>query len=97
MSIDEDHLRHDAKKLLGKAFALTCLVNIKVKYRKRAEDQSVKENMELHQDVERLRAEVNCFSVALADKNQEGLILVEEKRKLSKEIEDLKRELTRKE
>jgi len=54
MAHDEDHLRHDVEKLLGQAFSLTCLVNIKVKDRKRAKDQRVKENMELFQEVERL-------------------------------------------
>jgi len=53
--------------------------------------------MELHQEVERLRAEVNCLGVALTDKTQEGLVLADKKRKLSKEIEVLKRELTHKE
>ena len=32
MAHDEDHLRHDTKKLLDQAFDLTFLVNIKVKY-----------------------------------------------------------------
>jgi len=97
MAHDEDHLRHDAEKLLGQAFALTCLVNFKVKDWKRAKDQRVKQNMVLHQEVERLRDKVNHLGVALTNKTQEGLVLAGKKRKLSKEIEDLKRELTRKE
>jgi len=38
MAHDEDHLCHDVEKLLGQAFALTCLANVKVKDRKRAEE-----------------------------------------------------------
>lgn len=59
MAKDEDRLHHDAKKLLGQAFGLTCLVNVKVKDQKRAEHQMINQNMELHQEMERLRAEVN--------------------------------------
>jgi len=97
MAHDEDHLRHNTEKLLGQAFSLVFRVNVKAKDRKRAEDQRFKENMELHQEVERLRPEVNHLGVALANKTQEGLVLVEEKSKLSIEIEDLKKEMTRKE
>ena len=98
MAHDEDRLRDDTEKLLGQALnALTCLINIKAKDWKRAEDQTVKENMELHQEVERLWAEVNCLGVALADKAQKGLVLAEEKRKISNEVEDLKNEMMRKE
>jgi len=49
------------------------------------------------QEVERLKNEANSLGVALADKTQEGLSLAEEKRKLSNEIEDLKKETTHKE
>jgi len=34
MAHDEDHLRHDVEKFLDQAFALTCLVNNKVKDQK---------------------------------------------------------------
>jgi len=54
MAHDEDHLHHDIEKLLGQAFALACLVNVKAKERKRVEGQRIKENMELHKEVERL-------------------------------------------
>ena len=62
MTHDEDHLRHDAEKLLRQSFALACLVNVKVKDKKRDEDQRIKENMELHKEVERLQDDVNHFS-----------------------------------
>jgi len=97
MAHDEDRLHHDTEKLLGQAFALTFLINVKVKDRKKAEDRRVKENMEFHQEVERLRVEVNRSGVALAVKTQEGLALAEEKRTLSNEVEDLKKEMMRKE
>jgi len=54
MEHDEDCLRHDVEKLLDQAFSLTCLVNVKVKDRKRRDDQRIKENIKLHQEVERL-------------------------------------------
>jgi len=37
------------------------------------------------------------LGVALADKAQKGLVLAEEKRKISNEVEDLKNEMMRKE
>jgi len=114
MAHDEDHLCHDVEKLLRKTFALTSLVNVKVKDWKRAKDQRIKEDMEHHQEVERLQVEVNCLGglqqeverlqteanrldVDLANKTQEGLSLSEERSKISNEIEDLKKELIRKE
>jgi len=103
MAHDEYHLRHDTEKLLEQAFALTCLVNVKAKDKKRVEDQRIKENMELHKELEHLQAEVNRLSGlhqeverTRAEKTQEALSLVEEKRKLSNEFEDLKKEVTRK-
>jgi len=44
---DEDHLYHDTLKLLGQAFALAFLVNVKAHNRKVFEDQKIKEIMEL--------------------------------------------------
>jgi len=56
---DKDHVRHDTMKLLGQAFALASLVDIKSKDRKTAENQRIKDNMELHKKVERFQAKIN--------------------------------------
>ena len=56
---DEDHLRHDTLKLLGQAFILACVVDVKAQDRKALEDQKTKEIMELCEGMEHLHAEVN--------------------------------------
>jgi len=101
---DKDHLRHDIVKLLGQAFALACLVDVKAKDRKTIEDQRIKEKMEFHKEVERLHAEINRLSSLhqeverlRAKKTQEALSLPKEKSNLSNEVEDLKKEVNRKE
>jgi len=59
---DEDHLRHDTLKLFGQAFAMACLVEAKAKDQKAAEDQRIKENIELHKEVECLQDEIKRLS-----------------------------------
>jgi len=59
---DEDHLHHDTLKLFGQAFAMACLANAKAKDQKSVEGQRVKENMELHKEVECFQAEINRLS-----------------------------------
>jgi len=100
---DEDHLRHDTLKLLGQAFAMACLMDAKEKDRKSAKDQRIKENMELHKEVERLQDEINCLSGLheeaerlRTEKTQEASSLAEEKSKLLTKVEELKKEVTRK-
>jgi len=56
---DEDYLLRDTMKQFGQAFAMGCLVITKARDRKAAEDQRVKDNVELQKEVERLQAEIN--------------------------------------
>jgi len=99
---DEDHLRYDTMKLLGQAFALACLVDVKEKDWKTVEDQKIKENMELHKEVKHLQAEINRLSGLYqeakrlrAEKIQEALSLAGEKSKLLTKVEEMK-EVTQK-
>jgi len=64
---DEDHLRHDTLKLLGQAFDMAFPVDVKDKDRKISEDHRIKENMELHKEVECLQAKIK----RLSDQHQE--------------------------
>jgi len=82
---------------------MASLVNAKAKDRKVVEDQRVKENMELHKEVERLQTEIKRFSGLhqevkrlRAEKTQKASSLVEENNKLLIEVDELKKELTRK-
>jgi len=59
---DEDHLRRDTLKLLGQAFAMSFLVDVKNKDHKISKDHKIKENMELHKEVECLQAKIKCLS-----------------------------------
>jgi len=97
MAHDEEHLHHETEKILIQAFALACVVNVKAKDWKRAEDQRFKQNLELHQEFECLQDEFNRLGVALANKTQEELVWAEEKGKLFNEIESLKKYMTCKE
>jgi len=99
---EEDHLRHDTVKLLGQAFALACLIDVKARS-KTAEDQRIKENMELHKAMEHLQAKINQLSILYqeveqlqAEKTQEALSLAKEKNKFSNEVKGLKKVVTRK-
>jgi len=56
---DEDYLFRDTMKQFRQAFSMGFLVIAKARDRKAAEDQRVKENVELQKEVERLRAEIN--------------------------------------
>jgi len=81
---------------------MTCLVDAKAKDQKSVEDQRVKENMELHKEVKRLRGKINRLSGLhqetkrlRAEKTQEASNLAEERNKLFNEVEELKKEVTR--
>jgi len=98
---DEDHLRHDTLKLFGQAFFMACLVDAKAKDQKAVDDQRVKENMELHKEVECLQYEIKRLSVMhkeaerlRAEKTQEASSLTEENNKLLTEVDEQKKELT---
>jgi len=90
---DEDHLRHDTLKLFGKAFAMVCLFDAKEKDQMSVEDQRIKENMELHKEVERLQAEINRLDDLHqnakrleAEKTQVASSLAEERSKLLSKV-----------
>lgn len=89
MAYGKDHLRQDSNMLFGQAFSFACLANVKAKDRKKAEDRRAQQNVELHQDVERLHAKVNRLGLELANKTQEGFVFAKENSRLSNEIEDL--------
>jgi len=70
MAHDEDRLRLDIKKLLGQAFALTCLADVKAGDWKKTEDKKAQQIVELQQEVERLRTEVAEVGLELANKTR---------------------------
>jgi len=107
MAHDEDHLLHDAMNQFGQAFAMGCLVVVKMRARRAAEDQRIQENVELHKEIERLQFELKHLNglhqeaerlraektKEAADQAQKAASLAEERNKLLAKVDKLKGEL----